>query len=82
MPIIKRVPPECKCPNKPFPGDFGVGTIWECDNDECKQHWKVLEDKLLTFGFWDEFFAFLTRTKLTKKFWIRELTTGLTKSSQ
>jgi len=82
MPIIKHVPLECKCPNKPFAGDFGNGTIWECDNDECKRHWKLIEDNLQKFGMLEKFFAFLTSTRLTKKFWLRELTTGLTKNKE
>lgn len=39
MPIIKRVPPLCTCPGKPITKGYGEGTIWECDNQECKQRW-------------------------------------------
>lgn len=39
MPIIKEVPPPCKCPNKPNPANYGRGTIWECE--KCEDRYKL-----------------------------------------
>lgn len=43
MPIIKLVPKYCCCPGKPDLDNYGLGTVWQCDNFECKAHWELRE---------------------------------------
>lgn len=45
MPIIKLVPKYCYCPDKPNANDYGLGTVWECDNLDCQAHWELREDQ-------------------------------------
>lgn len=44
MPIIKEIPPPCRCPNIPNTKLYGEGTIWECDNPRCKTQWSLKYD--------------------------------------
>jgi len=41
MPIIKMVPKYCYCAGKPDPKSWGEGTVWECDNPDCQEHWEL-----------------------------------------
>lgn len=44
MPIIKLVPKRCYCDGKPKPKTYGEGTVWECDNPDCRAHWQLQYD--------------------------------------
>lgn len=52
MSIIKRVPLECECPGKPNPKEYGFGSIWECDNQDCRKHWEINWDQRDRSKFW------------------------------
>ena len=56
MPIIKRVPLECKCPNKPYTEDLGLGSIWECDRPDCRKHWELSWDIREQAKYWQNLF--------------------------
>lgn len=57
MPLIHRVPKTCLCPGKPATRDLGAGSIWECDNQECRRQYILVEidEPLETVRYWREY---------------------------
>jgi hypothetical protein len=43
MPLVKDVPILCSCPGMPHIRNHGLGSIWECDNPQCRQRWVLKE---------------------------------------
>ena len=44
MGFIKIVPKECQCA-LPDASSYGIGTVWECDNPECKKRYRLTHDR-------------------------------------
>ncbi len=51
MGFIKRVPKPCYCALPPVEGDYGLETVWECDN--CKMQY-ILKDSQRDGKHWEK----------------------------